>query len=174
MVSFSSVEKDLILTFNSVHDRILQMNKKELLEIFTQELRKIDGGASVFLANLSDPYIFKHSVHENVYPRYIYLDEVNDFPLICFYVSQETRTHIGGGVKYANLLVNLRTYVNSEDPNEETEDLIDDIDHVIKYITQVQPCFVECRVISTSTDEGIMAPVGVGEMNIEMIYLLEE
>jgi hypothetical protein len=161
---------------------VKKMTKTELLEILVKELRFIDGGRSSLdtkygQAQLGhDAYQFTHNVHENVYPRYIFLEEVNDFPIICLHALEETRTHIGGGVKYGNILINLRGYVYDEDEddvNASAEALIDDIDHVISLLPARHPCFVELRVLDISTDEGLMEPHGVLEMNLLATYLVE-
>ena len=159
------------------------MNKHELIEILVKELRFIDGGRSSLDTKYGmsefghDGYQFTHNVHENVYPRFMFLEELNDFPTICLHALEETRAHIGAGVKYGNVLINLRGYVYDEDDddiNASAEALIDDIDHVIAHIPSRHPCFVELRIIDISTDEGVMAPAGVCEINILATYLVEE
>lgn len=147
------------------------MNKREMLEIFTEELRLIDGGASP----LDHEYTFELDCHKNVYPSYKFLEEINDFPTICFYVLEETVAHIGHGVRYKTAAINLRGYVHEalgeyEDSNWWAEALIDDIDHVLKYMRSRNPCFVDVRLLEVSTDEGIMAPYGVVDAMIAVTY----
>ena len=159
------------------------MNKQELLEILVKELRLIDGGRSSLDAKYGmsqfghSGYQFTHNVHENVHPRFIFLEEINDFPVICLHTLDETRVHIGAGVKYGNITINLRGYVYDEeddDANASTEALVEDIEHVINYLPTRHPCFVELRILDISTDEGIMSPYGVCEINLLATYLVEE
>ena len=159
------------------------MTKQELIEILVKELRLIDGGRSSLDSKYGmeefghNGYQFNHNVHENVHPRYLFLEEINDFPAICTHALEESRTHIGGGIKYGNLTINLRGYVFDEDEdsvNESAELLIEDIEHVIQHIPTRNPCFVELRIVDISTDEGMLVPYGVCEVNLLAIYLVEE
>ena len=145
-----------------------------MLEILTRELRLIDGGTSV----LDNNYQFELDCHENVYPHYLFLEEINDFPTVCFYVVEETVSHIGGGVRYKTALLNLRGYVHEElgeweNSNWWAETLIDDIEHVLEHIRRRNPCFIDVRVLELSTDEGIMEPYGVADMVISITYEAE-
>lgn len=150
------------------------MTKREMLEALVRELRLIDGGTSVFDSH----YTFELDCHENVYPQYRFLEEINDFPTVCFSVVEETISHIGGDVRYKTALINLRGYVHEnlgewEDSNWWAEALLDDIEHVLRYIRERNRCFIDVRILELSTDEGIMAPYGVADMILAITYEAE-
>lgn len=150
------------------------MTKREMLEALVRELRLIDGGTSV----LDSHYTFELDCHENVYPQYRFLEEINDFPTVCFYVVEETVTHIGGDVRYKTALINLRGYVHEnlgewEDSNWWAEALLDDIEHVLRHIRERNRCFIDVRILELSTDEGIMVPYGVADMILSITYEAE-
>lgn len=150
------------------------MNKREMLEALVQDLRLIDGGTSV----LDSRYTFELDCHENVYPQYRFLEEINDFPTVCFYVVEETISHIGGDVRYKTALINLRGYVHEnlgewEDSNWWAEALLDDIEHVLRHVRERNRCFIDVRILELSTDEGIMSPYGVADMILAITYEAE-
>jgi hypothetical protein len=150
------------------------MTKREMIEALLKELRLIDGGTSV----LDYRYTFELDCHENVYSQYKFLEEVNDFPTICFSVVEETVAHIGGDVRYKTALISLRGYVHQdigeqEDSNWWAEALLDDIEHVLKYVRERNRCFVDVRILELSTDEGIMTPYGVADMILSITYEAE-
>ena len=147
------------------------MNKVEMLEIFTEELRLIDGGTSVFDNN----YRFEFDCHEKVFPHFKFLEEINDFPTICFYVVEETIAHIGADVRYKTAVIDVRGYVHEalgeeESSNYWAEALLDDIEHVLQHIRRKHPCFIDVRIVNLSTDEGIMEPYGVANMLLTVTY----
>jgi hypothetical protein len=150
------------------------MNRREMLETLVEELRLIDGGTSV----LDHRYRFELDCHENVYPQFRFLDEINDFPTICLAVIEETIAHIGGDVRYKTALISLRGYVHEamgeyEDSNWWAEALLDDIEHVLQHIRERNRCFIDVRIYELSTDEGIMSPYGVADMIFTVTYEAE-
>lgn len=156
------------------------MNKRELIEILVNELRLIDGGISPLTASLpaNRQYTFELDCHENVYPYFMFMEEINDFPTICFYIVEESIAHIGAGIRYKTAVVSLRGYVHEALGEEEgsnwwSEALIDDIDHVLSRIPERNPCIVDLRVLQLSTDEGIMAPYGVSDIIFTITYEAE-
>ena len=147
------------------------MTKREMLEALVRDLRLIDGGTS----SLDSRYTFELNCHENVYPQYKFLEEINDFPTICLSVVEETVSHIGGDVRYKTALISLRGYVHEaiseeEDSNWWAEALLDDIEHVLRYIRERNRCFIDVRILELSTDEGIMTPYGVADMILAITY----
>ena len=71
----------------------------------------------------------------------------------------------------------IRAYVNSEDPIQELEELLEDIETVVddnNDLTYHQlgsnAGVTQFTVISIDTDEGVLAPLGIGEMIIAARY----
>ena len=125
------------------------------------------------LINGTTPY--KSNVHSNnVLTKLIYWDETNDFPTICIVPGSETREYHPGGFKWGYINVTLKLYVNGEDSLELLENLLEDIEYVVtnnellEY--QVGKSTTEILISSITTDEGLLAPYGVGEMILQVRY----
>ena len=127
------------------------------------ELKKIDGTGnySVDLAN-------------NVTNKLIFWDEVNDFPFVSVVPGNETREYHPGGFKWGHLGIKVRCYVHGEEPLDELEKVLYEIetqldaDQTITYDTGKTT--EQITVLSIATDEGLLAPYGVGEVTCEIRY----
>lgn len=127
------------------------------------------------LINGEAPY--NTNIYNNAYPKLKFWDEVNDFPSIYMSTGSETREYLPGGFKWAFLGVSLKLYVKGEDPAQELEDLLEDVEKVIDanrtliYDTEVAGAqTTEILINSIVTDEGLLEPHGVGEVNIVVQY----
>ena len=104
-------------------------------------------------------------------------DEVDVFPSLHMSAGTETREYYGGGQKFRFLTVTVRIYVNSEEPIEELEEVLEDVETVIDdagsfnyYASEGTQNILQTSIVSISTDEGVLAPLGVGEMILEIRY----
>ena len=120
---------------------------------------------------------FLTDVFDNVHPRLKFWDEVDVFPSLHMSAGTETREYYGGGQKFRFLTVTLRVYVNADDPIQELEEALEDIETVIDNAghfnysaTEGTQNIMQTTVVSISTDEGVLAPLGVGEMILEIRY----
>jgi len=114
----------------------------------------------------------------NVSRKYKFLDDVNDFPYITFVPRQELRRHRGDGRKHASLVVDIRAYVydgDSEDICEVAEDLADSIEAKIDAFAASHRDLVveEAEVVSLRTDDGLMLPYGVADLQVTISYDVE-
>ena len=133
------------------------------------ELKKIDGGNIV-------GYTTQYSVDlaENVTNKLIFWDEVNDFPFVSVVPGNEVREYHPGGFKWGHLGINIRCYVHGEEPLDELEKVLYEIetqldaDQTITYDTGKTT--EQITVLSIATDEGLLAPYGVGEITCEIRY----
>ena len=135
--------------------------RNEIIEALVTDLGQID---SVDPANVSRKYKF--------------LDDVNDFPYITFVPRQELRRHRGDGRKHASLVVDIRAYVydgDSEDICEVAEDLADSIEAKIDAFAASHRDLVveEAEVVSLRTDDGLMLPYGVADLQVTISYDVE-
>lgn len=149
------------------------MRRRQILEHLVDTLKTIDSGTDTSALFHRSPYVFQTNIFNNVFNKYKFAEEINDFPAICVYNVIDSISHIGAGVKYGTLSLNIRGYVrNNEDPVTEGEKLIDDIEYVInnyKYVSR-HLCVEESRVISLETDEGLFAPFGVINIEAQINY----
>jgi hypothetical protein len=131
------------------------------------KLKDIDGSGA-FLSN----------VNENVSPRLKFWDEVEEFPAIHLNAGSETREYQGGGHKDRYLSVTIRCYVQAEDAVEALDELLEDVETVIEDNSRLKykdrnnadQYTQQITIVSIDTDEGVLEPLGVAEMLIEVRY----
>lgn len=109
-----------------------------------------------------------------VYKRYMYMDEINDFPAITFVARQEAREHRGAGRKLAVLQIDLRLYIYDRD--------ISDLDLMTRKVEDAINTFTDAhrdkaveitQVVTVDGDEGIMRPYQVADIQILITYDVE-
>ena len=111
---------------------------------------------------------------EKVFKRYMYMNEINDFPAITFVARQEAREHRGAGRKLAVLSVALRVYVYDRDISDLDERLAEIEEKVNTFAESYRQHSVEiAQVVTVSGDEGLMRPYQVGDMDILITYDVE-
>jgi len=123
--------------------------------------------------------IFKSNLYGNSYPKLKFWDEVQDFPSIYLVAGSEMRQYNPSDFTWAFLNISVKVYVKDESyPQEELEKLLDDIEHAINnnrvlvYDTTNNLSTTEILLQSITTDEGLLAPYGVGEINLQVRYAL--
>ena len=138
-----------------------------IIAALVDKLKTING-AGTFLTDLG----------ENVSPRLKFWDEVEEFPAIHLNAGSETREYQAGGYKDRFLSVTVRCYVQAEDAVEALDELMEDVETVLeensrlkyKDRTNTDQYTQQITVISIDTDEGVLDPLGVGEILIEVRY----
>ena len=92
--------------------------------------------------------------------------------------GSETREYQTGGYKDRFLSVTIRCYVQAEDAVEALDELMEDVETILednsrlryKDRNNVDQYTQQITVVSLDTDEGVLEPLGVGEMLIEVRY----
>jgi len=115
---------------------------------------------------------------DNVSRRFKYLDDVNDFPYITFVPRQENRDHRGDARKLAVLAIDLRVYVydgDTSDIADECERLADQVEAAVDTFaaTYRQYEVEEARVVTLRTDDGLMTPYGIADLQLSILYEVE-
>jgi hypothetical protein len=117
---------------------------------------------------------YKSNLYENIEPRLRFWDEVNDMPFVCVTAGDETREYLPSGFKWGYLNVTIRIFVDSEDPVEELENIFEDIENVLdannSLVYDTNKGTTMISIISITSDEGVMAPQGIGEMLVTIQY----
>ena len=121
---------------------------------------------------------FLTDVNENVHPRLKFWDEVEEFPALHLNAGSETREYQGGGYKDRYLSITIRCYVNEEDAQAALNALMEDVETVLEENSQIEYRDAQNRtfnvqqisIVSIDTDEGVLEPLGVGEITIEVRY----
>jgi|TARA_B110000914_G_C15258000_1_gene351670 hypothetical protein len=138
-----------------------------IIDALVSKLKDIDGSGT-FLSN----------VNENVSPRLKFWDEVEEFPALHLNAGQETREYQGGGQKDRYLSVTVRCYVQAEDAVLALDELLEDVETILednsrltyKDRNNVDQYTQQITIISIDTDEGVLEPMGVGELLLEVRY----
>ena len=151
----------------SITSRDYTTRRLGIIEALVNKLKDIDGTGQ-FLTN----------VNENVSPRLKFWDEVEEFPAIHLNAGPETREYQGGGYKDRFFSVTVRCYVQEEDTVQALDELLEDVETVIednarltyKDRNNADQHTQQITIVSISTDEGVLEPLGVGEMLIEVRY----
>lgn len=120
--------------------------------------------------------IYQTNVYNNVESKLKFWDELNDFPHICVVPGSESREYLPGDFKWGYLNVSLKLYTKGEFPLEELEKLLEDVENVVDsnraltYDVDTGYRTTEILITSIVTDEGLLAPYGVGEINLQVRY----
>lgn len=130
------------------------------------------------LKDINGSGAFLTDVNENVSPRLKFWDEVEEFPAIHLNAGSESREYQGGGYKDRFLAVTLRCYVQAEDAVEALDELLEDVETVLEDNSRLSytdrtgaiQSTQQITIISIDTDEGVLEPLGVGEILIEVRY----
>jgi len=138
-----------------------------IITALVEKLKTING-AGTFLTDLG----------ENVSPRLKFWDEVEEFPAVHLNAGSETREYQASGYKDRFLTVTVRCYVQAEDAVEALDELMEDVETVLeensrlkyKDRTNVDQYTQQITIVSLDTDEGVLEPMGVGEMLLEVRY----
>ena len=142
--------------------------RKKIAESLAEQLKEIDG---------SHPY--KTNVFENVTSKMLFLDEIEQYPKVCVVAGDESRQYLPDGYKWRFLTLTVRAYVHSEDDaQEELALLLEDIERIIDendalvYDDSVNPSesTTSLTIESIGTDEGVIAPLGIGEVVVDVRY----
>ena len=115
----------------------------------------------------------------NVYRKYKYMHDLNDFPAITFIPNREDRDHFGDGQVHGILAIQLRCYVYDGDTADiagECERLADQIEDAINTFSAANRALEveEARVATLRTDDGLMTPYGIADLQISILYRLED
>ena len=148
-------------------DRTYSSRRLNIVEALAEKLKTIDGQGQ-----------FLSDVNNNVVPRLKFWDEVEEFPAIHLNPGAETREYQTGGYKDRFLGVTVRMYVQEEDAQEALGRLLEDVETVIEENSRlnyydnraVLQSTHQISVLSISTDEGVLEPLGVAEMELEVRY----
>lgn len=133
---------------------------------FVEHLEKVDGTGK-----------YKSAIAE-VSPRIKFWDEVTEFPAVHISAGAETRDYRGAGERFRFLTLTFRCYVNEEDSVTALEKLLEDVETVIEDenpLTYTDPLgnsvtTIQHTIVSIDTDEGVLEPLGIGEIIAEVQY----
>ena len=114
----------------------------------------------------------------NVFKRFKYLEEINDFPTVCLNPGAESREELGANRRLGNIGVSLRGYVFDEN-NIDTAEIFaqnveSKVDSFSANVAAKANGVSDARVVSFRTDEGLFQPYGIADLEVEILYDLDE
>lgn len=140
--------------------------RTSIVKAVSEKLKVIDGTSS-----------YKTNLFSNSYAKLKFWDEVNDFPAVYTVAGGETREYHPAGFAWGFLNLSLKVYTKGEESQTQLEELLEDIESVldstlgvIVYDTTNNYGTSEISITSITTDEGLLAPYAVGEMNLLIRY----
>lgn len=147
--------------------KLYTSNRQAIVKALTEALKVIDGSLE-----------FNTDLSNNVHDRIKFWDEVDEYPAVHLSAGTEIRQYQGGGYKDRYLTVTIRCYVKSEDSVEQLEGLLADIEFVVEKNSRLAyqdrqgvPQFThDILIVSIDTDEGVLSPLGVGEIQLRIHY----
>lgn len=121
---------------------------------------------------------YSSNLFNNAYPFLKFWDEIADFPAIYIVPGTETREYHPSSFTWAYLYLSVKVYTHGEEAQSTLETLLEDIEHcvnqnrVLVYDTVNNYETTEILIQSITTDEGLLAPFAVGEINLLVRYAM--
>ena len=147
--------------------RLYTSRRDCIVDALVEELKKIDGSSE-----------FQTNLYENVEGSQKFWDEIRDFPMVCLNAGPESREYLGGGVRNRYMSVMVRCYVKDDCSVMKLNQLMEDVETVIEACSRLEykdrqgktQYTKQISVVSIDTDEGVLNPIGVGELQLEVMY----
>lgn len=125
--------------------------------------------------NGTNPYTT--NLFNNSYPKLKFWDEIQDFPAVYVHPTGEVRDYLPGGFAWGLLGICVKAYVKNEEQSQELlEQLLSDLETCIDLnralVYDAVNSFgtTEIEIQSITTDEGLLTPYAVGEINLQVRY----
>ena len=139
-----------------------------IVKALAEKLKTINGTA---------PYTT--NLFGNSYAKLKFWDEIQDFPAVYMSPGTELREYHPGDFTWGYINISIKAYVkDQDDPQSKLEELLYDLEtcidanRVLVYNQASNLVTTEILVQSIMTDEGLLVPYGVGEINIQVRYAL--
>ena len=114
----------------------------------------------------------------NVHKHFKFLDELNDFPSVCFVAGTERRDQLGANRRLATIDIALRGYVFDENNVDKAEILAQNVESKVASFSANVAARAngvsDARVTSFRTDEGLFTPYGLADLEVQILYDVEE
>jgi hypothetical protein len=140
--------------------------RTSIVKALAERLKTIDG-TPPYTSNLQD----------QCFAKLKFWDEVNDFPSVYLSPGTELREYHPADFAWGMLGVCVKVYCKSEDSaQEQLEALLEDLERCIdlnrQLVYDVDKNYetTEILIDSITTDEGLLAPYAVGEINLQVRY----
>lgn len=151
----------------SFNPRLYTSRRMAIVNALVDKLKTIDGSGK-----------FQTDLACNAHSRLKFFDEINEWPAVHVTPGMERREYQGAGYKDRFLGVTVRCYVKEEDALVALERLLEDIETVIEDNGRLayqdsqgaSQMTHDITIVSIDTDEGVLEPLGVGEILLQVRY----
>jgi len=128
----------------------------------------------IYTCEVKVPNMYLCDLYQNVTDKLVFWDEIVDFPFVGVTAGNETREYLPGAFKWGYLTLTVRIYVQEEDPVLALENVLYEVERKIEENSDLgygtKRKVADLRIISITTDEGLLAPIGVGEFQLQAQY----
>ena len=142
--------------------------RKRISDALVNQIKEIDGN-----------FPYNSNVFNNVHSGMMFLDQIQEYPKVCVVAGDEAREYQPNEFKWRFLSLDIRVYVEDQEDSQEVlallmediERVVDDND-VLIYDDTVSPNLTttSLTIRTLSTDEGVLDPLAIGEINLECRY----
>ena len=146
--------------------RSTSTRRSQILDALVLKLKQINGTGD-----------YRTNLANQVFPTMKFWDEISAYPAVHLSAGTETREYYGSNNRWRFLTITIRAYVNQEDPTEALCLLLEDLEYVLDNNLTINYSdsygsggTAQQTIVSIDTDEGVLAPLGIGEMIIEVRY----
>jgi len=139
--------------------------RTSIVKALAEKFKVIDGSTG-----------YKTNIFNNSFAKLKFWDETSDFPSIYVVAGSESRDYMPSAFTWGYLGVSLKVYCKGEDSQQLLEDLLEDVENVIDanrvlvYDAANNYETTEILITSITTDEGLLAPYAIGEINLQVRY----
>ena len=137
--------------------------RSKIVDALVVKLKEINGTSN-----------YESNLFGNVFNKLKFYNEVDDYPSVYLSAGPEAREYLPGGFKWGFLTVTVRIYVKNEESEAELEKVFTDIELVIDNNGNLDydsgKKIEDMKIMSINTDEGLLAPIGVGEITLQIQY----
>ena len=146
--------------------RSTSTRRSQILDALVEKFKDIDGSGD-----------YRTNLANQVFPTMKFWDEIQTYPAVHLSAGTETREYYGSNNRWRFLTITIRAYVNQVDPTEALCLLLEDLEYVLDNNLSITYSdsygsggTAQQTILSIDTDEGVLAPLGIGEMIIEVRY----
>lgn len=141
--------------------------RTSIIKALAEKFKQIDGTGD-----------YKINLYQQAFAFLKFWDEVSTWPSVYMSPGTELREYHPANFTWAFLNASIKVYCRGDDAQQELETLLEDLEicidknRVLVYDTDKGLETTEILVQSITTDEGLLAPYAVGEINIQVRYAL--
>ena len=123
------------------------------------------------------------NIFQNVFVQNKNFSQIQDYPAVTVTTGPESFEYLPSGARWNTLVLYIRGFVKNEDDSaaelerliEDIKNIIDNFDSIPYTVTKPDSTILNLRTTQStiseiSTDEGLLAPLGIGEISLTIRY----